>query len=309
MGSQMIDQRRILPAHTRSYANSVAGYNASAIDADKVVAVTGWDGAYAEVTVADFTSVTHQSTMLLIADIGVAAGKRLGAYVPWKILKDVNTGGSAFGAPVYGSIATAGAWTLTKPSSNARQIGVVLEVHATTGVILLDPMGVVPFARDILLQDNVATAWEVKEGTTTYLKMVTTNSSERIEVSKPIVKTGSTPQYTAEVQALTTKTNGQTATAGEFLSGMIYMDASGGNVGFITPTAAQLVAAVPGCKVGTTIDVCIASNHATNSVTITPGANVNAIGSMVSTQTGAYYKMRFTNIGSGTEAVSLIRVG
>jgi hypothetical protein len=100
-----------------------------------------------------------------------------------------------------------------------------------------------------------------------------------------------------------------TITDAQHRGGIVYQDASGGNVTMTTRTAAQLVAAIPGAAVNTAIHLYVASNHASNTSTLSGGTGVTLVGSGAVTQTGGHFLIVFTNVGSGTEAADLVRVG
>ena len=76
------------------------------------------------------------------------------------------------------------------------------------------------------------------------------------------------------------------------------------------PTAAQVVAAFPGIQVGNRIDIYVNNLKAANTATIAVGANITAVvGSnlVVAAQASAQFSLIATNVGSGTEAFTLLR--
>lgn len=129
----------------------------------------------------------------------------------------------------------------------------------------------------------------------------------------------STPMFKGTVcqlvESYTTSLANGTVTASGTLSdaqhrgGFAYQDASGGSVTMTTRTAAQLVAAFPGCQVGSKIDLHVASNHASNTSTLSGGANVTLTGSGAVTQIGGHFIIIFTNVTSSSEAAIMLRVG
>lgn len=315
MAGQNINQRQLIAAHDRSFATAIKGYNASALAAHDVVAINGFTGAYSEMVKADFTNAAHMNSKLLIADMAMGAGKYLGGYVEWKIITDVNTNGSTVGNPVYGSTSTPGAWTLTKPSSNARVIGTVLEVSATVGVIILHPNTVNPFtANDINLADNTANAWELKEAANSYLKAVTTNSAERLEVGKPLIM--GSGMFIGQHRARAALADADaTLNATQLKNGIVSMTPTAGRA-INTRTAAQIVADYPGCIVGTCFELVVVNLAAAQTITLNGGAvaGITNVGVMTVPGTGtlpegsAKFLVLITNVGAGTEAVDLIRV-
>jgi predicted RecA/RadA family phage recombinase len=74
-----------------------------------------------------------------------------------------------------------------------------------------------------------------------------------------------------------------------------------------TATAAELVAGCKGCQVGTTFDFSIAC-LAAFAVTLGGGSGVTLVGSGVTNNNSASFRARFTNVGPGTEAVTIHRV-
>ncbi len=137
---ERVKQRRVLPGDFYLQSNAVKMSPTTAVGAEKIVATTGLaSSGHMACALADNTIGLHQTAPLHIAIYGVASGSLLGFAVPWKVLKAVNTNGSSIGANVY--LGTSGDWTLTPPASGARVIGQVLTVHATTGVVLIDPQG------------------------------------------------------------------------------------------------------------------------------------------------------------------------
>lgn len=102
-----------------------------------------------------------------------------------------------------------------------------------------------------------------------------------------------------------TISNGGTITDAQMRGGMLHQDASGGNVTMTTRTGAQMDTAFPDAVTGSSLVVRCSSNHATNTSTISGGANVTLVGSGALTQTGGTFVLIKT--GSGTW--DLVRVG
>ena len=89
-------------------------------------------------------------------------------------------------------------------------------------------------------------------------------------------------------------------------SGILKMTPSVARI-LTTPTAAELLAGSKGAQVGTWFEFVVIS-LAAFTVTIAAGANVTLVGGMVANNTSARFRARFTNVGSGTEAVTIYRV-
>lgn len=100
--------------------------------------------------------------------------------------------------------------------------------------------------------------------------------------------------------------NAGTVTVAQTAGGILYQDASGGNVTMTTETAANIAAAFPDLAVGEALAIYSASNHATNTSTLAGGANVTLVGSGAVTQTGGQYMLVKT---AATPTFDLVRVG
>lgn len=182
-----IPDTSVSPALQFPHAGSPSVYNGTGtvIAADKIVYVSGVQGVRPSVTLADADAVSTTATPLLVtahaindSDTGIAA--------PWKIVTGVDTSGGSAGDPVYLSN-TAGGWSLSA-GTYPRVIGVVLYSNATTGQIMLAP-GLVDsqgagalFAQVLYLLDNNASALQIRQGTTPYLTVVTTNGAEGVQL-------------------------------------------------------------------------------------------------------------------------------
>lgn len=121
--------------------------------------------------------------------------------------------------------------------------------------------------------------------------------------------TGPVPLVRNDGAGSSTVAGGGTLSQAQHRAGHYYQDASGGSVTCTTRTAAQLVADFPGVAAGHVVLLYGSSNHASNTSTISGGSNVTLVGSGAITQTGGLFRLLFTNVGSGTEAVTMHRVG
>lgn len=115
----------------------------------------------------------------------------------------------------------------------------------------------------------------------------------------PVAATG------AVSQAAATVTNGGTISTAQHRGQQVFQDASGGNVTMTTASATALAAALPNLPTGGFVMLYCASNHATNTSTLSAGAGVTLVGAASLTQTGATFLLRKT----GASTFDLLRVG
>lgn len=100
-----------------------------------------------------------------------------------------------------------------------------------------------------------------------------------------------------------------TLTAAQHRGGVASVAAGANNRNITTLTAALLVSAFPGAAVGQSANLSIVNLKAANTVTLVGGTGVTIVGvAVVSALTSGTYKMLFTNVTSGAEAVQFIRV-
>jgi pectin methylesterase-like acyl-CoA thioesterase len=103
-----------------------------------------------------------------------------------------------------------------------------------------------------------------------------------------------------------------TMTAAQIIGGYIDLTYTGTGVGLTSPTAAQIVSTITGVKVGTSFMCYIRKSGANNQAAIVLGTGVTALsGSTLTINSGSVRGFRFliTNIGSGTEAVTMLPLG
>lgn len=101
-----------------------------------------------------------------------------------------------------------------------------------------------------------------------------------------------------------------TLTTAMVRQGLLLRDPNGGARSDVTPTAAQLVAAFPGCKVGDTFIFRIVNTADANEViTLTAGTNVTLwpASQTVAQNAANTFIGRFTNVTSSSEAVTIYR--
>jgi hypothetical protein len=103
-----------------------------------------------------------------------------------------------------------------------------------------------------------------------------------------------------------------TPTVNQVISGVISHTSSvaGATETVTFPTAASLVAGVPDSKIGTTLDVAVvASLGIVQVIAGTGGTIVSGHNDIVQNASTGTFRIRFTNVGSGTEAYDVLRIG
>jgi len=144
-----------------------------------------------------------------------------------------------------------------------------------------------------------------------YLRGINTGKLGEVTPSQPLAILGTAPRPVATgLGARGTVADAGTISAAQHQSGLVYQDASGGNVTMTTRTATQLLADFGGSEyvqVGSRFPLYVASNHATNTSTVSGGTSVTLVGSGAVTQTGGTFLLVCTNVG--TPAFDLVRVG
>ncbi len=98
-----------------------------------------------------------------------------------------------------------------------------------------------------------------------------------------------------------------TLTAAQMIDSSMFKITPSAARALTTATAAQLVAGCKGCQVGTAFDFSIAC-LAAFAVTLGAGAGVTLVGSGVTNSSSGSFRAVFTNVGSGTEAVTIHRI-
>jgi hypothetical protein len=102
-----------------------------------------------------------------------------------------------------------------------------------------------------------------------------------------------------------------TYTATEFLGGLILRDPNGAGRSDVTPTAALLVAAIPGAEAGSSVELDIRNTaDAAETITLTAGTGVTLSGTMTIAQNNTKrFRVVVTDAGAGTEAVTVYSIG
>lgn len=103
----------------------------------------------------------------------------------------------------------------------------------------------------------------------------------------------------------------ETYTAAQLLGGLILRDPNGAGRNDVTPTAAQIVAAIAGAAVGHSFEFTIRNTaDAAETITVTAGAGVTLSGTMTIAQNNTKrFLAVLTNVGSTTEAVTIYSIG
>lgn len=131
-----------------------------------------------------------------------------------------------------------------------------------------------------------------------------------------------TPKGTGKVLAsttvcpLVTVTTDATAgvvtyTAAQLLGGIVLRDPNGAARADVTPTAALLVAAIPGAAVGQAFEFTIRNTaDAAETITVTAGSGVTLSGTMTIAQNNSKrFLAVFTNVTAAAEAVTVYSLG
>jgi len=102
-----------------------------------------------------------------------------------------------------------------------------------------------------------------------------------------------------------------TLTAAQLLGGLILQDPDGGGVTTTLPTAALLVAALPGVNAGTAFEFTIRNTaNAAETITVESGSGGTDSGTMTIAQNNTKrFMVLFTNTSPGSEAYTLYSLG
>jgi len=142
-----LQQSQVAAAVNRSRAQAIKVTTSEAISAGDIIVGTGFSSGVMTVHKADADDAAKCQGPFFIADYGAASGVTTDLAIPWKIVTGVNTGSFTVGSPVWLSTTAGGYVVGTMPAAVAKgaafsfaiKIGRVLAVHASTGVIMLEP--------------------------------------------------------------------------------------------------------------------------------------------------------------------------
>jgi hypothetical protein len=153
-------------------------------------------------------------------------------------------------------------------------------------------------------------------GALQYARAIVLEDSATEDDLATVLLIGPVPSITATAKESATVTTDATAgartyTAAELYGKLILRDPAGANRADVTPTAAALVAAIPGAIVGSSFEFSIRNTaDAAETITLTAGAGITLSGTMTIAQNnGKKFLVVCTNVGSGTEAVTIYSLG
>lgn len=111
--------------------------------------------------------------------------------------------------------------------------------------------------------------------------------------------------------ATTNTASAQTLTAGQVAGGIVFDDPNGGAQTLTLPTAALLVAAIPGVQVGSTLRLAVRNTaDANETVTVAAGTGGTTSGTMTIAQNAQKeFLIRFTGVALGSEAYIVYSMG
>jgi hypothetical protein len=117
--------------------------------------------------------------------------------------------------------------------------------------------------------------------------------------------------YPTITPAVVATAGAATYTAAQLLGGMILRDPAGAARSDSLPSAALLVAGLPGVAVGTTFRVIVRNDAAgAFAITVLAGAGVTLSGTATIAQSNLkVFMVRFTNVSPGTEAYTVYSLG
>lgn len=102
-----------------------------------------------------------------------------------------------------------------------------------------------------------------------------------------------------------------TYTSGQLLGGLILRDPNGAARADLVPTAVLLIAAMPGCEVGTFFEFIVQNDaDAAETITLTTATGATMVGTMTIAQSNSKtFRVRITNITPGSEAYTVYNRG
>ena len=134
----MFKPETLYAASDTPHAVRVSVLLGGAVLENEILLPNGASGRYMRAIHADADVILTSRGFLLVAMESGASGDKID-LVPWRMVRDVNTGGATVGDPVFLS-STAGGWALSEPTSgDGLVVGTVLVVSATVGVVILAP--------------------------------------------------------------------------------------------------------------------------------------------------------------------------
>ena len=194
-------------------------------------------------------------------------------------------------------------------AASVRAIGITkLQVNA--------PLGVGAFVMPEYVSATDAGKGKTSAGDPKYTRGMVMEASDAEDDLASVLLIGAFPGINDAVSRSTTVTTKSTAgaatyTAAELIGGLILRDPAGADRSDVSPTAALIVAAIAGAAVGSSFEFVIRNTaDADETITLTAGAGVSLSGTMTVKR---YNSRRFlavcTNVGAGTEAVTIYSLG
>lgn len=183
-----------------------------------------------------------------------------------------------------------------------------LHVNATLGI------------GTFVMQEYVSAAdagkGKTSAGAPAYTRAVVVEASEAEDDLCSVLLTSTFPAINDAVSHDTTVTTKATAgdvtfTAAEMLGGLILRDPAGSARADLLAAAAAIVAAIAGCIVGSSFEFTIRNTaDAAETITVTTNTGLTLSGTMTIAQNNSKrFLAVVTNIGSGTEAVTVYSLG
>jgi hypothetical protein len=195
-------------------------------------------------------------------------------------------------------------------------LGVTKKIYAGTNIVMVggdvDMSTASTGTYDMILKDAQADALSIRRATTDM--MLFDSATPKITITPAVAVTGPVVQGTVglPLTTVTPLTSGATVTysAAQIVGGFI-SDAITESCAATTATAAQIVAAITGCKVGTSF-LFILKNAAASGITITltAGSGITITGTATVGQNNTkQFLVRATNVTGSAEAVTFYSLG
>jgi len=198
--------------------------------------------------------------------------------------------------------------TTTAGAVKARLLRDCIVRHAVTGASSNTQRGQRVYASD----DNVLTLTQGSNSlvgyivahitsTTCFVRLLVDVDQHRVDAG--LVENGVAPSVTTA--------DAVTYTIAQLLKKFINRDPNGGARSDVTPTAAAIVAGIPGAQVGDHFDFVIKNTaDAAETITVTAGAGVTLSGTMTIAQNNLRkFRCELTNVTASSEAVTISSLG
>jgi hypothetical protein len=176
-------------------------------------------------------------------------------------------------------------------------------------------------ARNIFVSSEYVSATDSGKGQSAtgalaYARALIIDDSSAEDDLAEVLLIGEVPGITALAKETATVTTDATAgtrtyTAAELYGKLILRDPNGGARSDVLPTAATIVAAIPGCIVGSEFEFTLRNTaDAAETITLTAGSGDTLSGTMTIAQNNSKrFMVRVDNASSGTEAVTIYSLG